>query len=143
MLTVTESEIILGITIDNLLLFDKHTYFAIQKEYITSNMILYNIKGANIKMYISLFKFYVSPILIYGSVAYLLHYTGLINTIQKLPINCSKKSSVLCKMTNLQRSNVCNVKSPEERIIKIYLILMYKNLHNLICINFVKISNFL
>ena len=39
LLTVTESEIILGMTIDDLLLFDKHIYTAVKKGYNFSNMI--------------------------------------------------------------------------------------------------------
>ena len=38
-------------------------------------------------------------------------------------------------MTYLQRLNVCNIESLEERRIKIDLIWMYKFLHNLMCIN--------
>ena len=63
MLIVTESEIILGMAIDYLLLFDKHIYTAVKKGYNFSNMILSNIKGANIGTYISLFKCYVKQIL--------------------------------------------------------------------------------
>ena len=73
LLTVTESEIILGMTTDDLLLFDKHIYTAVQKGYNFSNMILSNIKGANIETYISLFKCYVRPILEYGAVIYMPH----------------------------------------------------------------------
>ena len=73
-MTVTESEIILGTTIDNLLLFDKHVYTAVQKGYNINNMILLNIKCANIETYISLLKCYVRPILEYGSVIYMPHY---------------------------------------------------------------------
>ena len=58
LLTVNESEIILGMTIDDLLFFDKHIYTAVKKGY-NFNMILSNIKGVNIETYISLFKCYV------------------------------------------------------------------------------------
>ena len=49
LLTVTESEIILGMTIEDFLLFDKHIYTSVKKGYNFSNMILSNIKGANLK----------------------------------------------------------------------------------------------
>ena len=78
------SEIILGMTIDNLLLLDKHIYSVVQKGYNISNMILSNIKGANIEMYASLFKCYIRPILEYGSVINVLLYLYLIDAIEKM-----------------------------------------------------------
>ena len=55
MLTVTESKIILGMTIDDLLHFDKHVYAADKKGYNFSKMILSNNEGANIETYIYLY----------------------------------------------------------------------------------------
>ena len=138
MLAVTESEIILGMTIDdNLLFFDKHIYTAVEKGYNFSNMLLSNIKGANIETYrpMSLFKCYVRPILEYGAVIYMPHYMYLINAIEKVQRNFTKKLPGLCNMTHLQRLNVCNIDSLEERRIKIDLIWMYRILYNLISVN--------
>ena len=133
--SVTESEIIIGMTIDDLLLFDKHIYTAVKKGYNFSNMILSNIKGANTETYISLFKCYVRPILKYGAVIYMPHYMSLIDAIENVQRNFTKKLPGLCNMTYLQCLNVCNIESLEERRIKIDLIWMYKILHNLISIN--------
>ena len=135
MLTVTESEIILGMTFDDLLLFDKHIYVAVKKGYNFSNMILSNIKGANVETYIFLFKCYVRPILEYVAVIYMPHYMYLIDAIEKLHRNFTKKLPGLSTMIYLQRLNVCNIESLEERRIKINLIWMCKILHNLISIN--------
>ena len=59
----------------------------------------------------------------------------LIDAIEKVQRNSAKKLPDLCNMTYLQRLNVCNIESLEERRIKIDLIRMYKILHNLISIN--------
>ena len=59
----------------------------------------------------------------------------LIDAIEKVQRNFTKKLPGLCNMTYLQRLNVCNVESLEERRIKIDLLWMYKILHNLISIN--------
>ena len=91
MLTVTESEIILSMTIDDLLLFDKYIYTAVKKGYNFSNMILSNNKSANIETYIYLFKCYVRPILEYGAVIYMPHYMYLIDAIEKVQRNFTKK----------------------------------------------------
>ena len=98
-------------------------------------MILSNIKSANIETYISLFKCYVRPILEYGAVIYISHYMYLINAIEKVKRNFTKKLPSLCNMTYVQRLNACNIESLEEHRIKIDLIWMYKILHNLISIN--------
>ena len=98
-------------------------------------MISSNIKGANIEMYISLFKCYVRPILEYDAVIYMPHYIYLIDAIEKVQKNFTKKLPGFCNMTYLQCLNVCNIESLEERRIKIDLIWMYKILHNLISIN--------
>ena len=135
LLAVTESEIILDMTIDDLLLFDKHIYTAVKKGCNFSNMILSNIKGANIETYIFLFKCYVNPILEYGAVIYMPHYMYLIDAIEKMQRNFTKKLPSLCNMTYLQRLNACNIEFLEERRIKIDLIWMYKILYNLISIN--------
>ena len=63
------------------------------------------------------------------------HYLYLIDAIEKVQRNFTKKLPGLCKMTYLQRLNVCNIESLEQRRIKIDLIWMYKILHNLISIN--------
>ena len=84
-------------------------------------MILSNIKGANTETYISLFKCYVMLILEYGSVIYMPHYMHLIDAIEKVKRNFTKKLPGLCNMTYLQRLNVCNIESLEERRIKIDL----------------------
>ena len=133
--TVTESEIIFGMTINDLLLFDKHIYTKVKKGYNFSNMILSNIKGSNIETYISLFKCYVRLILEYGAVIYMPYYMYLIDAIEKVQRNFIKKLPGLCNITYLQRLNVCKIESLEERNIKIDLTWMYKILHNLISIN--------
>ena len=74
-------------------------------------MILSNIKGANIETYISLFKCYVRPILEYGAVIHMPHYMCLIDVIEKVQRNFTKKPPDLCNMTYLQRLNVCNIES--------------------------------
>ena len=73
----------------------------------------------------------VRPIFEYGAVIYMY----LIDAVKKVQRNFTKKLSGLCNMTHLQRLNVCNIESLEERRIKIDLIWMYKILHNLISIN--------
>ena len=121
-MTVTESEIILGMTIENLLLFDEHIYSVVQIRYNINNMILLNIKDGNTETYISLFKCYVRPILKYSSVIYMPLYFHLIDAIEKMQRNYTKKLPGLCNMTYLQRWNVCNFESLEERRIKTHLI---------------------
>ena len=139
MLTVTESEIILGMTIDNLLFFDKHNeliksnklsivmpkiisiyivYSVAQKGHNVNNMILSSIEGANIETYTSLFKCYVWPILEYGYVVYMPRYLYLFDAIEKVQRNYTKKLPSLCNMTYLQRLNVFNIESLQERRIK-------------------------
>ena len=87
MWTVTKSEIILGIIIDNLLLFDKHIYSVVQKGYNISGTILSNIKGATIETDTSLFKCYVRPILEYGYAIYMPHFLYLIDAFEKVQGN--------------------------------------------------------
>ena len=91
--------------------------------------------GANIDTYLSLFKCYVRPILECGAVIYMPHHTYLIDAIEKVQRNFTKKLPGLCNMTYLQRLNVCNIESVEKCRIKIDLIWMYKILHNLISFN--------
>ena len=59
----------------------------------------------------------------------------LIDAVEKVQINFTKKLTGLCDMTYLQRLNVYNIESLKERRIIIDLIRMYKILHNLISIN--------
>ena len=75
------------------------------------------------------------PILEHGAVIYMPHYMYLIDANKKVQTNFTKKLPGLWNMTYLQRLNVCNIESLEERRSKIDLIWMYKILHNLISIN--------
>ena len=78
-----------------------HIYSVVQKGYNIINMILSNIKGANIETYISLLKCYVRPILEYGSVIHMPRYLYLIDAIEKMQRNYTKKLPGLCNMTYL------------------------------------------
>jgi hypothetical protein len=129
------SEKVLGITIDTSLCFKEHIFMCVKKAYYICNLISSNFKYANCDILIKLYKCYVRPVLEYGSVIYSPHNLYLIDTIERVQRRFTKNIPGLYNMNYCDRLRVCNIESLELRRIYSDLVMVYKILHGLICVN--------
>ena len=99
-------------------------------------LVLNNVKTVDNSVLLKLFKCFVKPLLEYASVVY--YHIGLIDLTEKVQLRLTKK---LCGMNDISYSHrleLCNLEVLELRRLHIDLIMMYKILNGVICVNLKK-----
>jgi hypothetical protein len=130
----SDCEKVLGIYIDSKLCYSKHIYDIIKKASIMSNLILTNLYQCDNNVLIQLFKCYVRPILEYGNVIFSPHNVYLVNAIEHVQRNFTKRLHGLKNASYTDRLHICNLETLELRRLYNDLIFVYKILHGLVTI---------
>ena len=144
LLSVSQCEKILGVCIDNDLSFKTHIFAIVKKARQTCNLMLNAFAGVDIHVLVSLYKIYVRSVLDYASIVYSPHFLYLIDLIENVQRNFTKRLSGLSNMSYAERLIVCNLEPLELRRIRTDMLFVYKLLNGIIkcnLIEYVKISD--
>ena len=106
-----------------------------------SNLILSNFYQCNNSVLLQLFKCYERPILEYGSVIFSPHYVYLVELIEHVQHNFTKRLHGLNDVSYVNRLHICKLESLELRRIHSYLIFVFKILNGLVDVNIVNNLN--
>jgi hypothetical protein len=128
-LKVSTCERILGVMIDDKLTFTEHIYSCIKKASNICNMILSNMYDVNNDILIRLYKVYARPYLEYATVIYSPHTLYLIDSIENVQKNFSKRLHGMSLFSYKERMHLLSLESLELRRIYTDLITVYKLLH--------------
>ena len=110
---MNQCEKLLGMLQDYNLSFKKHVYETVKKSYKMCNIILMNFKHISIFNLIDLFKYYVRPILEYVSVVWSPHHIYLIDPIENVQRNFTKRLPGLYYMNYTDKFSCCNLEPLE------------------------------
>ena len=127
---VSQCEKILGVLLDCNLSFKEHVYEAVKKVCKMCNIILTNFKHLNNCTLTDLYKCYVRPILEYVSVVWSPHHVYLIDLIENVQRNFTKRLTGLYLMNYCDRLYFCNLEPLEVRRLHNDVIMLYKILHS-------------
>ena len=112
---------------------------------IACNVLVLNaFAGVDIHVLVSLYKIYVRSVLDYASIVYSPHFLYLIDLIENVQRNFTKRLSGLSNMSYAERLIVCNLEPLELRRIRTDMLFVYKLLNGIIkcnLIEYVKISD--
>ena len=86
-------------------------------------------------MIIKLFKCFIRPLLEYASVVYSPHHIGLINVIENVQHRFTKRLYGMNGIDYSRRLELCNLELLELRRLHADIIMMYKILNGVICVN--------
>ena len=127
--TVLQSncEKIIGIYVDTNLSFSEHIYDCVKRASKVSNLILSNFYQCNNSVLLQLFKCYVRPILEYGSIIFSPHYVYLVELIEHLQHNFTKRLHGLNDVSYVNKLHICTLESLELCKIHNDLIFVFKN----------------
>ena len=134
--SITEStnERVLGVIIDSNLIFKEHIYTCIKKAS-NINLILLNLSHMNCDILVNLYKCYARPILEYSSVVFSPHNLYLIDALEHVQRNFTKRLPGLCDIKYNDRLRICKLETLELRRLHTDLIMVYKIFNNLMTIN--------
>lgn len=134
-LSVSTCEKILGVSVDNNLSFKEHIFNIVKKARQTCNLLLSAFKDVDRSILIRLYKTYVLSSLEYASVIYSPHYLYLINMIENVQRNFTKRLHGLHELNYTQRLSVCNLQPLEHRRLYNDMCYVYKILHGNMFVN--------
>jgi hypothetical protein len=136
-ITVSQCEKILGVLIDNKLSFADHVYYCIKKSSQICNLILSNMYFVNNDILLKLYKTYARPYLDYASVVYSPHFLYLIDAVEGVQRQFTKRMHKLNNLSYVNRLQIVDLESLELRRIRTDLINVYKIMHGNIktCLN--------
>jgi ribonucleases P/MRP protein subunit RPP40 len=134
-LNVTTNEKVLGVMIDSSLSFKEHVYMCVKKGYSVCNLILRNLHHLNRDMLVEMYKTYARPLLEYGSVIFSPHHLYLIDIIERVQRNFTKRLPGLHNVSYCERLQLCKLESLEVRRLHSDLIMTYKIINGLISVN--------
>ena len=106
-----------------------------------SNLILSNFYQCNNSVLLQLFKCYMLPILEYGSAIFSPHYVYLVELIEYVQHNFTKRLHGLNDVSYVNRLHICTLESLELRRIHNDLIFVFKILNGLVDVNLVNDLN--
>ena len=132
---VSQCEKILGVLLDCNLLFKEHVYETVKKAFKMCNIILTNFKHVNNCTLTDLYKCYVRRILEHVSVVWSSHHVYLIDLIENVQRNFTKRLPELYYMNYCDRLYFCNLEPLEIRRLQNDVIMLYKILHNHASVN--------
>ena len=98
-------------------------------------LVLNNVTNVDNSVLIKFFKCFIRPLLEYASVVYSPHHIGLIDVIENVQRRFTKR---LCDMNDISFSNrlkLCNLELLELLRLHADLIMIYKILNGVICVN--------
>jgi hypothetical protein len=128
-------EKILGVLVDCNLSFSDHIFNCVKKASKMCNIILTNLQYCNNNVLVQLFKCYVRPILEYGSIIFSPHCIYLVDTIEHVQRNFTKRLRGLQNVSYIDRLQICNLESLELRRIHNDIIFVYKILNGHVIAN--------
>ena len=134
-ITISHSEKILGVIIDNKLSFKEHIYDCVNKASKICNIIFANIKQVNNSILIKLHKSFARPLLEYVSVICCPHHINLIDRIEYIQRRFTKRLLGLYDINYVDSLKSCNIELLELRRIHTDLVMLYKILNGLIYAN--------
>ena len=115
--------------------FKEHVYETVKKACKMCNIILTNFKHVNNCTLTDLYKCNVRPILEYESVLWSPHHVYLIDLIENVQRNFTKRLPGLYFMNYSDRLYFCNLEPLEIQRLHNDVIMLYKILHNHVCVN--------
>ena len=135
--SITEStnERVLGVIIDSNLIFKEHIYTCIKKASNICNLILLNLSHMNCDILVNLYKCFARPILEYSSVVFSPHNLYLIDALEHVQRNFTKRLPGLHDIKYNDRLRICKLETLELRRLHTDLIMVYKIVNNLMTIN--------
>ena len=126
---VSICERILGVQIDNKLSFRDHVFASVKKASNVCNLILSNVYDVGNALLIQLYKTYARPYLDYASIIYSPHRLQLIDAIERVQRNFTKRLYGLRQFSYVERQRALDLESLELRRIRNDLVTLYKLLH--------------
>ena len=126
---VSVCEKILGVHIDNKLSFRNHVFPSVKKVSNVCHLILSNVYDVGNALLIQLYKTYTRPNLDYASIIYSSHYLQLIDAIERVQRNFTKRLFGLRQFSYIERLRALGLESLELRKIRNDMVKLYKLLH--------------
>ena len=125
----------LGVFVSDNLKFSYHCSSIIKKGFIRLNLIFKSFKSRNVNFLIQLYKSFVRPTLEYSSIVWSPYLLGDIDALERVQRVFTRRIPGMSNYSYLDRLNILNLESLEERRIFFDLVMVYKILHNLVEIN--------
>jgi hypothetical protein len=129
------SEKILGVIVDCKLTFREHIYQSINKASRICNLIVMNMKYADVNSLVRLYKCFARPILEYASVIFSPHHKYLIDALENVQRRFTKKLAGQYNLSYLERLKVCNLDLLETRRLHSDVVMVFKILHGFVNID--------
>ena len=139
-ITTSYCEKILDVIIDNKLSFKEYIYDCVNRASKVSNNIFANIKHANNFILIKLYESFIRTLLEYASVICCPQHINLIDRIKNVQRRFAKRLLGLHDISYVDKLKSFSIELLELRRIHNELIMLYKMLNGLICVN---IDNYL
>jgi hypothetical protein len=133
---ISQCEKILGVYVDSNLYFTHHIFEIVKKARTTVNLILHAFKNCDCNLLINLYKTYARPYLEYASVVISPHHLYLIDLIENVQRNFTKRLPLMYNTNYPKRLQLCNLQSLELRRLHNDLIFLYKYLHKNVSVLF-------
>ena len=122
---------ILGVFLDGDLSFKTHIFTLVKKSRQMRNLLLNTFHGLNNKIVISFYKVYVTSLLDYASLIHSPYFKYLIDLLENVKRNFTKRLPGLCILNYIDYLRICNLESLELRRIRSDMCFVDKLLHGL------------
>ena len=126
----------LGVLLDSNLRFIKHYRLIANKAHHRASLILRTFKSRDRYLLFKAFTVYVRPLLEYCSPVWAPVYKTDIGIIERVQRRFTKRLYGLCSLSYVERLNVLGAETLELRRLKCDLLMVFKIIHKLVCIDF-------